>query len=216
VIRYNVSEDDGGGVAVWGNGPRFGGNDLAEASLLYNNTLIHPRGPAAHFFGSLSRVGVYNNIFLARAGQDVVQSEDFDGAGQAYSVDVAMLGNAYWSDADELRIVWNDRTYTSVADWRGPTQQEVLDGALLGVQAEPGLNGPFEGGQTLGRPSSFSQLSAYRLRPDSPLVDSGVNVALLALPISLDLTDVARRDFYSETRAPAGAFDIGADELQDK
>lgn len=213
VIRYNVSEDDGGGLAVWGNGPRSDGSghvDAAAASLFYNNTIIRPRGPNAHFFGSVAEVGVYNNLFLSFAGNPVVQGNDFVASGQERGID--MLANAYWSDSDSFRILWENGTYTSLADWSAATRQETASGVLVGVQVDPGLSGPFNGGRSLNQPLLFSTLDAYRLLPTSALIDAGTSVADLSLPIALGLTDVGARDFYGGEVRHGTAFDIGTHE----
>ncbi len=212
VIRYNVSEADGSGVAAWGSGPRFGGSDVAAASLFYNNTVVQPLGPAAHFFGSLEKVGVYNNVFLSSGGHDLVQRTDFDGAGSAYTIDVAMLANAYWSGADAFRIVWDDQTYMTLADWSAATQQETIGAVLVGLEADPGLTGPLSGGSELNQPIRFSTLTAYRLLPTSPLIDAGATVHTLPLPRSLGLTDIGTRDFDGGMLPRGADFDIGANE----
>lgn len=218
VIRYNVSEDDGAGIAAWGSGPRFDGTgrlDLAAASLFHNNTLVHPHGPAAHFFGSVAEVGVYNNIFQSSGGPTLVQRTDFDGPGQGYTLDVDLLANAYWSGADPFRIVWDDKTYASLSGWSAATQQEMASGVVVGVQTDPGLSGPFNGGQTLDQPVLLSALDAYRLVPTSALIDAGTTVSNLPLPTALGLTDVGQQDFYGGEIPRGAAFDIGAHELQE-
>jgi hypothetical protein len=199
VIRYNISENDGGGLGVWGNGPRFDGTDtvdVAAASLAYGNTVVYPQGPGADCFGSVASVGVYNTIFLASGGPPLVQLTDFDGAGPLYTLDVDMLYNAYWSGVDPFLIAWDGTHYSSVADWAAATQQEIAGELLVGVQHDPGLHGPFTGGRTLDDPFLFHSLGEYRLLSTSLLIDAGGTVSDLPLPMVLGLTEVCARDFY--------------------
>lgn len=216
VIRYNVSEDDGGGVAVWGSGPRFDGTgrvDAAAASLIYNNTVVHPRGAGASFFGSVAEVGVYNSIFLTSHGRPLVERDDYDGPGGSYTLDFAMLGNAYWSGSDPFLVAWEGAEYRSLAQWSAATRQELIGEVLVGVQSDPGLSGPFTGGPTLNDPALRPTLQAYRLRPASVLIDAGVAVGGLPLPIALGLTDIGERDFYRGSPGRWAAPDIGAHEF---
>lgn len=219
VIRYNISEDDGGGLGVWGNGPRFDGTDIvdfAAASLVYNNTFVYPHGPGANFFGSVADVGVYNSIFLSSEGQALVQRTDFDGPGLFYTLDFEMIYNAYWSGAGPFLVAWEDTNFNSLADWAAATQQEMTNGLVVGVQHDPGLRGPFTGGRILDQSHRLYTLDEYRLLPTSVLVDAGAVVANLPLPMALGLTDVGMRDFYKNKIPQGPTFDIGAHERQQK
>jgi hypothetical protein len=219
VIRYNISEDDGAGIAVWGNGPRFDGTestDVAAASLAYNNTVVYPRGPGADFFGAVADIGVYNSIFLSAEGQALVHRTDFDGSGPLYTLDFELLYNAYWSGADPFLIAWEDVNYRSLADWAAVTQQEMSGSTLVGVQHDPSLRGPFTGGRPLTNPRLLRTLAAYRLAPTSLVIDADVSVASLPLPVALGLTEVGARDFY-HIRIPQGTtFDRGAHESRQR
>ncbi len=217
VIRYNISENDGGGLGVWGNGPRFDGTDtvdVAASSLLYNNTVVSPQGPGANFFGSVASVGIYNTIFLSTGGQPLVQLTDFDGPGPFYTLEVDMLYNAYWSGAAPFLIAWAGTNYSSMAEWAAATQQEIAGERVVGIQQDPGLQGPFTGGRTLDDPFLLPTLDEYRLLSTSLLIDAGGTVATLSLPIALGLTDVGTRDFYRRPIPQGPRFDIGAQEVR--
>jgi hypothetical protein len=212
-IRYNISESDGGGISVWGCGPHCDGRaDAAEDSIYHNNTIINPTGPAAYFFGLVDDVGVYNNILVTSGGVPVVRLDDYDGGGSGFSVDVQMLGNAYWSSGDVFRVNWNGTIYTSLAAWANATGQEKIGGNLVGLQIDPQLVGPFNGGVTLDDTALLESLAAYRLLVTSALLDAGVDLASIPLPIALGLTDPGPRDFFGGL-IPVGVIDIGAHEV---
>ena len=211
-IRYNISESDGAGISVWGNGPRFPGTDAAEDSIYHNNTVINPNGPAVHFFGSVDDVGVYNNILVTTDGRPVVKLEDWDGAGNSYTLDVDMQGNAYWSNGAPFLIQWANANYGSLAAWANATGQEKIAGLLVGQQVDPLLAGPFDGGVTLDDPALLSSLSAYRLLATSPLIDVGRDLASLPLAVALGLADPGERDFFGALVPVGVAIDVGAHE----
>ncbi|MGD9635158.1 MAG: dockerin type I domain-containing protein, partial [Pirellulales bacterium] len=212
VIRYNISEADGAGISVWGNGPRFPGSDVAEDSIYHNNTVINPLGPAVHFFGSVDDVGVYNNILVSQGGEPLVQLDDWDGNGNSYVLDADLRGNAYWSGDDSFRIEWAGAEYADLAAWANATGQEKMGGALVGRQVDPLLFGPFAGGVALDDPDLLESLAAYRLRGVSPLVDGGIDWTTLPLAVALGLTDPGTRDFFGGPILAGGTFDVGAHE----
>ena len=81
------------------------------------------------------------------------------------------------------------------------TGQETAEGTYVGRTLDPLLCDP-RGGTMYPDPPT-----AYRLRPTSPLIDAGWNLAELGL-------DTGRRDFFGNP-IPAGAdYDIGAHEHQ--
>lgn len=211
-IRYNISEGDGGGISVWGSGPRFPGADVAEDSIVYNNTVIEPQGPAVHFFGSVDDVGVYNNLLVTSDGQPLVKLEDWDGAGSGYTLDVELKNNAYWSGDDPFVVQWANANFGSLAAWANATGQEKIGGQIVGQQVDPLLVGPFDGGTTLNDPNQLAALAAYRLLASSPLLNAGRELASLPLAVALGLVDPGRIDFFGGIIPADGALDIGAHE----
>lgn len=211
-IRYNVSESDGAGIAVWGNGPRYPGTDVAEDSIYHNNTVINPNGPAVHFFGSVDDVGLYNNILVSSVGNPLVKLDDWDGAGSDYTLNVDMRGNDYWSSGAAFLVQWPNANYGSLAAWANATGLEKIAGALVGKQVDPLLAGPFNGGVTLDDPTLLESLKAYRLLATSTLINAGRDLASLPLPVALGLTNPGQRDFFGGMIPVSSAFDIGAHE----
>lgn len=212
-IRYNISESDGAGISVWGNGPRFPGTDAAEDSLFYNNTVIQPNGPAVNYFGSVDDVGVFNNVLVSKNGNPLVKLDDWDGSGSDYTIDVQMIGNAYWASGGPTTIQWGNDNFNSITAWSNATAQESIAGSFAGILADPQLVGPFFGGTVLNDANLLSELTAYRLRSTSPLVDAGRSLDLLTLAIELGLTDRGLRDFLGGNTSNLNGFDIGAHEL---
>jgi hypothetical protein len=214
VIRYNVSEADGGGISVWGAGPRYDGTgaiDTAEDSIYHNNTIIRPTGPAIYFFGRVDDVGVYNNLVVTENGRAAVRADDWDGVGGDYFVDVQLAGNAYWPGSGPFLANWNGTNYNSVAAWANATGQEKIAGSLVGVQVDPQLLGPLTGGVTLNDPALLSGLTEYRLLASSALVNAGVDLASVPLAVALGLTDPGEHDFFGNF-VRVGELDIGAHE----
>jgi hypothetical protein len=209
-IRYNISEADGGGISVWGCGPHCDGRaDKVDDSIFHNNTIINPTGPAAYFFGSFDDVGVYNNIFVQSGGRELARQDNF---GAGFVNDVQLLHNAYWPSGGVFKIVWNGVTYSSLSGWADATGQEKVAGALVGLQIDPQLVGPFSGGITLDDPALLTTLDEYRLLATSALIDAGVDLATLPLPIALGLTDPGDHDYFGGL-IPVRVVDIGAHEM---
>jgi hypothetical protein len=211
-IRYNISENDGAGIAAWGNGPRYPGTDAAEDSIFHNNTVINPNGPAVHFFGTVNNIGVYNNILVTSNGNPQVKLDDWDGAGSNYTLNVDMRGNAYWSSGAAFLVQWANANYGSLAAWANATGQEKIAGALVGKKVDPLLAGPFNGGIALDDPALLESLKAYRLMANSSLIDAGRDLASLPLPTALGLTNPGQRDFFGGVIPVGSALDIGAHE----
>ncbi len=87
------------------------------------------------------------------------------------------------------------------------TGQETFNGSPVGETIEPRLVNP-GGGGTIGDPTQLSTLDAYRLQPDSPLVNRGGDLR------SLFGIDTGVRDFYGSSLPQRGAYDVGAHEMQ--
>jgi hypothetical protein len=83
---------------------------------------------------------------------------------------------------------------------------------LVGLQIDPQLVGPFSGGITLDDPALLTTLDEYRLLATSALIDAGVDLATLPLPIALGLTDPGDHDYFGGL-IPVRVVDIGAHEM---
>jgi hypothetical protein len=206
ICRYNISENDSigsrrplGVIHFWSAGTSGGIQD----SYVYNNTLY--LGPATRSpgikadSGEIYNTHIYNNIIMTVPGKRVVSLSDTSGGW-------FFRNNCYWSSGGPLEIIWGDKTYTSLKSWRSATGQEKLDGSDVGFETDPKLVNP-GGGGTIGDVRRLGSLEAYKLRPDSPAVDAGVDIREL-----LEV-DVGERDYYGGEIPSVEKFDIGAHEV---
>jgi hypothetical protein len=201
VLRYNISEND-----AWGG--RLGAityyseeSDLGlEDSWVYGNTVYTSVGPALNLTSApnASRNYLFNNIFVVDDGQMMV----WDWSGSAPAGVVIAQGNLYW----DMDGVPDFQGYSSIEAWREALAQETLDGAAVGLYADPLLQDPGNGG-TLGDVTLLTDLDAYQLAGGSPAIDAGLD------PLTF-VSDPGDTDFFG-TDLPKGAgYDIGAHEVR--
>ncbi|HXK60983.1 MAG TPA: right-handed parallel beta-helix repeat-containing protein [Acidobacteriota bacterium] len=199
IVRYNISQDDGltnhnAGIYVW-----VGGAGM-ESTDCYNNTIFNSKGAAVAFgvveryADQLPRITFRNNIFVA--GEAQIEGGAEKGVFQ---------GNIYWAMGDGGFLVDG---YTSLDAWARATGQEMVDGKIVGKYVDPLLKK--NGCGLLSSPEGLAELTEYQLLPDSPAIDSGLDLKRL---FGLE---VGAWDFHGN-RLPAGAaHDIGAHEYSIK
>lgn len=188
IVRYNISERDGtkrhGGIYIW--------NGLDPSTFtntyVYNNTVYVPSGnrPGLLMNGnSTVNAGIWNNIFHVANG---AKSIDVSGSG------IGLKGNCYWHNGGGFSAKYNGVTYTSMISFRAGTNQEMLNGLPIGLEAAPLFyNG---GGGEM----------AYRLQQSSPLIDAGLD-----LQATFGINP-GTQDFYGVAIPQYAAFDVGAAE----
>ncbi|MHC4720042.1 MAG: LamG-like jellyroll fold domain-containing protein, partial [Planctomycetota bacterium] len=209
VCRYNITENDGiacaypmGSIHFWSAGTSGGIQDTA----VYGNTVYASRatrGAAIEIdSGFIYNTSVYNNIFMTAPGRLVVDAADTPGTW-------AFKGNCYWSSGTPLQIVWGDKNYASLAEWRAGTGQEMRDGKPVGFEADPQLVNA-GGGGTIGDIHQLASLKAYRLRSSSPLIDAGLDIE------KLFRIDIGQHDYYGTKIPSGGKLDIGAHEYSNE
>lgn len=201
-IRYNISQNDArknsfGAIHVWNGGS---GIDRCE---IHNNTVYVSPAPsgtprAVYLQTSARDLRVRNNILITTGGLRLVDAV----AGQT---GVLFQGNDYWASGAAFRVRWSGRTYSGLTAWRAATQQEMLGGGVVGYGLDPRLVDA-GGGVTLNDAAALPGLNAYRLQPDSPLIDSGLN-----LPVLFGVDD-GGRDFHGTALPQGTRVDIGAHE----
>jgi hypothetical protein len=220
IIRYNISQNDArtqenvyGGIFV--------GADVVNAEVYNNTVFMAPSAtssPAAIRLSGLlgSSIDVRNNIFETTGGVPVVS---WDGTG----TDVLFQGNDYWPGKSALSIQANGSTYDTLKAWRAASGEEMLDGKPVGLRVRPGLI-DVGGGGIIGNADLLVTLTAYELRPHSPLADAGLDLSELgetwdpyhfAADAFLDrFFDATPTDFYGNLLPPAGSdvFSVGADQ----
>jgi hypothetical protein len=201
VCRYNVSANDGrknhyGGIWLGNDGS--GVRDLE----IYNNTiLVSPQAgatPKALFVRDTVNVRFRNNLVVSTGGVPLVEvPKDQPG--------LLFQGNNYWATDGRLQIKWVGKTYESLDAWRAATGQETVDGLPTGLSVDPRIS-ELGQGVTLGDALLLPTLRSYRLLPDSPLIDAGLDLPKL-FGLSVGANDLWR------TPIPQGrSTDIGAHE----
>jgi len=190
-VRYNLSQDDGGlhhraGIHVY--------RGSAQRNVqIYNNVIFNSHGRHGVTGSVPSDFAFRNNIFVLRGNGRFVE-----GVG-----DGVFQGNLYWN-ADGLDN-WDG--HPSLEAWRAATGKETLDGAPVGLNLDPLLT-QVGAGERITDPTKLPALLAYRLRPGSPCLDTGLDLqARFGL-------DPGRRDFYGHPIPRGAGFDIGAHEAE--
>jgi hypothetical protein len=201
VIRYNISQNDSrrnsmAAILVEGNpGNAFG-------SEIYNNTIFMKPPVTGTTVGLLlfdndTAVDVRNNIVQTTGGVPALVNP---GPGPT----AVFQGNGYWAGGSAFQILWGTTPYDSLVDWRNATSQEKLNGAAVGLEADPQLSNP-GGGGTIGNPDLLANLTPYELKPTSPMLTAGLNLS------ALFGIDPGTHDLYGNV-IPHGNGSIGADE----
>jgi len=192
-VRYNISLDDGkngqGSVAIW-RGEAGGSIRNCE---IYNNTFYNsnPDGPSLcvmnnwEGFHFRNNVFVFNGPFLMRGKK--LKNEKFE-------------NNCYWNLAGSTEFL----DYPDMQAWAGATGNEIRNGKIAGLYADPGLQKP--GNIPLISPLLLSGGFHYRYMPaaDSPLIDAGLDMKK-----SFGI-DPGSRDIAGNPVPQGRAFDIGA------
>jgi hypothetical protein len=118
---------------------------------------------------------------------------------------LSFQGNNYFAVGSAPRIRWSGAAYEGIAAWRAATGQERIGDRDVGCECDPRLRAP-GGGGTRGDPNRLSTLEAYLLRPDSTLIDAGLD-----LPRTHGI-DPGGVDFFGHPFPQGGGPDIGAHE----
>jgi hypothetical protein len=168
-----------------------------ESTDVYSNTVYNSKGSGVSFGAArdvtpTSPIGrFYNNIFVT--GGDQI-------AGGAHKGE--FKGNLYWAMGDGGFSV---DEYASLEDWAGATGQEMVDGRLVGIYADPLL--AKNGTGLIMDPRRIFDLTEYLLLDGSPAVDTGLDLK------SLRGLGVSSKDFFGNTIPQGPEYDIGAHEL---
>jgi hypothetical protein len=115
-------------------------------------------------------------------------------------------GNVYWNLSGGFTI----NGYKSIEEWAKATGNEMVDGSVKGLFKDPLLAAP--GTATVTDPSKLlvENLSAYSVKPGSPLIDNGLNLK------DMFGIEPGERDIFG-TKIPQGqGFEIGAVEYSVK
>lgn len=193
VIRYNISHNDGlinaGSLAIW----RSETGGTMRNCEIYNNTFYNDtiKGLSLWVYNNWPGFRFRNNIFVYKGS--------FLFPGQKLA-DELFQANCYWNLSGNTEIAG----YKNLSEWAKATGNEIVDGNIVGFYADPLLQDP--GSCNLRDPEKISveNLSAFWLKPGSPLIDRGLDLKKL---FSLD---PGRRDMVGTPIPQENGFDIGA------
>ncbi len=212
IVRYNVSINDGRknnyqGVNVWGN--------VTNASI-YNNTILISSSQSSKPYGILIHQNTspgYNNS--TNPENILVANNLFLSSGDVTSVGVLIpkpkvkfINNNYYSFSNSLRILWDDKLYNSLSEWRDSTLQEKDGLNNYGLSVDPNLiDSTFEA--VVSFPYSEKTMRSPGLEPGSQVINKGIDVQKIhnvRQPIN---TDINGTSIPQESR-----FDMGASEFK--
>jgi hypothetical protein len=195
-VRYCISENDSTGTNQYGCLEIFcpdGPVALANCQI-YNNTFFNKFDTAVNILGTnLNSVFLRNNIFVVTNGKPLV-------VGSVSTNQALFQNNDYWPSGG----AWSVAGYNSLAAWRNAGQEKV-NGTNCGFNIDPKLKSP-GGGGTIGNTYALTNLVAYQLQTNSPMIDAGLNVAAL-FGVNSGWTD-----FYGISIPQNTSYDVGASE----
>lgn len=188
-IRYCISENDGnvsanGSVSFWND---YDNDENFREFYFYNNVIYNPNGPALAFLDHKnSDFNFYNNIFVSK------QSSVYNGInGENFQ------GNCWYS--------LNGQFYLNSAidfdQWAQATGQEMLNGEIVGMYANPMLVNP--GNTSLSDPAEMKEVDDYKPDTGSPVTDAGLDLQ------TLFNIDPGEQDFFGNFLKPGMRFDMG-------
>ncbi|SOC78859.1 hypothetical protein SAMN06296241_0378 [Salinimicrobium sediminis] len=197
-VRYNVSEND----AATNGGSIYLFNGASPASMkdifVYNNTLYIEEKASNTATAAIKllkwqtmseNINFHNNILVAENGADLVQVPS------GYHAN--FFGNLYHTSGT-FNISYKGISYGSLASFR-TTQNEIYNGNEAGIEADPLLQAPGEGG-TIGFGNSLTNLSAYKLQTNSPAIDAGISFS----------EESVENDFYGNNLSTNSIPEVGA------
>jgi hypothetical protein len=185
--RYNISVNNTGPGLVLGSSGGQGVNN----GQIYNNVYYNTSYPAVAQYGGVTSFNFRNNVFVGPNSGSLVPSVN----------SLNYQANDYWFTTGGFNV----GGYNSLAAWANATNQEKLNGTLVGLNADPQLRAPTTY-EKLTDPTKLSTLTAFLVASNSPIVDKGLNLK------AQFGVDPGTRDFYGQS-LPAGAgFDMGPQE----
>jgi len=190
-ISFNDARttEGAGSIFIW-NGS--GESRQMTGCLIHNNVFYNSSAPVISFENESAHENFIfcNNIFM---GGDNI----FSGINSGSS----FLGNVWWSTKGTLHLM----EYSSLVEWAEAYSQEMMNGQIIGIEADPGLNGPLD--VEITDPYQLNALNGYTLKSDSPLRNKGIDIKTVAD------RDYPETDFFGNPvplgKAPeAGIFEM--------
>lgn len=228
-IRYNISQNDGrknsfGAFKLWGVSPL---NKLNNSSFYNNSVYLNaenlvnsadlPVGVRV-LTNNMSNVKIMNNAFyLADASLSFTRTVNINNvATNVLPSEVLMLNNFYYKSAGTPNFGWGSN-YSSLANWRTGTSQELFNGTDYGYTTDPGFTAPgtgvafapgfdnTNGNQTVGFGTDIKNMTAYKLASGANAIGKGLDLN------TLFGTNVGTKDYYGFSLS-TNTFDNGANQ----
>ena len=220
LMQYNYSYGNSGCgflFCPYKETPDHGISNCTVRFCLSENDGQQNHKASIYFFNGANQknIQVYNNVFYNEAGRGCVGSKPAltgsfafrnnlfiaRGNGQfTRNIGAAIFqGNAYWNPDGPGN--WDGES--SLEGWRRKGF-ELLEGAPVGLYADPHLSAPGRG-EKLTDPERIPGLKAYSVLEWSPLIGAGLD-----LRARFDL-ETGSRDLYGHALSPQGPWCIGAD-----
>jgi hypothetical protein len=187
-IRYCISENDGNvsagaNILIW-NGSR---NKTEFQGLeFYNNVIYNSSRAALAFYDHYNlNFNFRNNIFVSKTSgvYNRINGENFQG-----NCWYTLNNNFY---LDSLNFI----------AWAQANNQEMLNGAVVGMYANPLLTNP--GNSNLTDPLLLSSVDNYKTTTGSVVIDAGLDL------YSLFNIEPGNQDYFGNNIKQGPAFDIG-------
>ncbi len=195
-IRYCVSENDGnvtatGSVYFW-NGTN--NSVYFQGFEFYNNVVYNANGPALSFLDhNNSNFNFRNNIFVSQTNSvhNGINGEKFQ-------------GNCWYSLNGQFQV---GGTNYDFEQWAQYNNQEMLNGKIVGMYANPMLINP--GNSTLTDPTQLAEVDDYKVTLGSSVIDAGLD-----LNFHFNI-DQGMHDYFGSLIKQGPAFEMGVYEYID-
>ena len=199
IVRYNISQDDGiingGSVGIWKNDDR----GIMRNCEIYNNTFYNsnPEGRSIWLYDNYPGFHFRNNVFVYKKS---LLSE------RVKVKDELFQRNLYWN----LEGNKSFENYSSFKEWAESTGKEIMGDSLTGLYQDPGFVNPGALSVTDPEKINSENLSPYKPKSGSPLINNGLNL------IELFGLNPGSKDILGSAIPIEAKFDIGAIEYNDQ
>lgn len=196
VVRYNISQNDSrrtgyGVIQIYNGGFGVSNIEVHNNTVFLNAATVPPK--AFLINTPTSNVRIRNNLFITSGNAALAEVS-------SAQTGLVLQNNNYYSLDGTFAIKWNGVIYNSFISWRSASGQE----SGTGYSIDPLLNAAGAAG-TLNQPSLLNTLTQYYLKPGSPMIEAGSNLAASGL-------DPGTRDFFGNTVPYGSGYDIGVHE----
>lgn len=199
VVRYNISQNDGGKNG-YGSLHFYssGSNGGITSTEIYHNTFYNSVAPVVKFqvTSGISGVRIRNNIFVAAGGKALIVGNPSTGTAK-------FENNLYWTSGGPFDIAG----YTSLTNWRIGSGQEMKGTTPVGMYEDPKLTAPGMG-TSINNPDYLDTLTAYRLTVASAAINTAQNLTFS----ENGNINPGPRDYFGNATPYKSAYDIGAHE----